>query len=58
MMDYKGLDKMWKRREWARKSGINCPECETEQVQLTDWRTNNLKFRCRKCHLRFEMVCE
>lgn len=50
--------KMWERRQWAMKNVRSCPECETEQVQLTDWRFAVLKFKCRKCHYRFEVTTD
>lgn len=42
------------RRESAAKQHRPCPNCGTEQVQLTDWTTPLLKWKCRLCKHRFE----
>ena len=42
------------RRESAARQHRSCPKCGTEQVQLTDWSTPLLKWKCRQCKYRFE----
>ena len=51
------LDKaavMMNRRMWAKENVRGCPSCGTEQIQLTSWVTNILKFKCRHCKFKWE----
>lgn len=41
------------RREWARKHAKPCPFCDSIQVQLTQWATPTLRFKCRTCKQKF-----
>lgn len=41
------------RREMSAKQVTPCPVCKSDQVQLTNWRTNILKMKCRKCKTKF-----
>lgn len=41
------------RREWARKHAEPCPFCDSIQVQLTQWATPTLQFKCRTCKQKF-----
>lgn len=44
------------RREAAAKQARPCPECGTEQVQLTSWLHALNHWRCRKCGHRWQTV--
>jgi len=44
---------MVERRERMSKRHIRCDECGSEQVQITDWSTRHVKFKCRRCKHRF-----
>lgn len=44
---------MANRREMSAKQVTPCPKCGSAQVQMTDWRTNILKMKCRKCKHKF-----
>lgn len=52
--DWNAIIKIVERRERASKNVPNCPECGTEQVQLTYWRSSPLQYKCRHCKHRFE----
>ena len=41
------------RRESAAKQVTPCPKCGSIQVQLTDWRTETLKMKCRTCKNKY-----
>jgi ribosomal protein L37AE/L43A len=47
---------MVERRETAARSQPLCPACESEQVQLVDWRQWPVVFKCRHCKRRFEVT--
>lgn len=41
------------RRERAAKHAKPCPFCDSIQVQLTQWATPTLQFKCRSCKQKF-----
>lgn len=41
------------RREAAAKHAKPCPFCDSIQVQLTQWATPTLQFKCRTCKQKF-----
>lgn len=41
------------RREAAAKDPKPCPYCDSIQVQLTQWATPTLQFKCRTCKQKF-----
>ncbi|ARW57509.1 hypothetical protein FDI23_gp086 [Serratia phage CHI14] len=53
-IDWKACMEMVDRRENACKQVSPCPECDSMQVQLVDWRTDVLKMKCRHCKHKFE----
>lgn len=53
---YERMMEMVGRRDKAAMCKPHCPECGTEQVQLCDWKTHTLKFKCRACKTRFELL--
>lgn len=48
-IDYSAMLEMVERREQAAKTLTPCPKCESVQVQLVDWYSAELKFKCRHC---------
>lgn len=44
---------MVERRERMSKLRPTCDECGTEQVQLVDWSTPVVRFKCRRCGHKF-----
>lgn len=50
---YERMLELADRREWASKNPIPCPYCGTEQVQLTQWFTKTLQYKCRHCKQKF-----
>ena len=53
-IDWDACLEMVDRRERAARNVVPCPECGTNQVQMTDWTTDILKMKCRHCKHRFE----
>ena len=53
-LDWVSILAMASRRERAAKQCEPCSKCYSVQVQLIDWRTDILKYKCRKCKHRFE----
>lgn len=49
MLDHESMMEMVSRREKFSRMQPSCPSCETKQVQLCDWSTNDGKFKCRHC---------
>ena len=41
--------KMVERREMAKKNPIHCACCGSDQVQLVDYRTDEMEWKCRHC---------
>jgi len=56
--DEKELLKMAMRRHTASKLKQICPKCGSEQVQLKDWYTDNLLFKCRRCPCQWRISIE
>lgn len=46
------------RREYAAKHAKPCPYCDSIQVQLTQWATPTLQFKCRTCKQKFVRTIE
>lgn len=58
-IDWTPVLEMSKRREWSKANAKPCPICDSMQVQLVDWSTDNLKLKCRHCkHVHFRMIEE
>lgn len=55
---YDKMMELVNRREKACKLRPVCPKCQTEQVQIIDWYTAKVKFKCRHCKHRFELLIE
>lgn len=55
-IDWASALQMVERRERAAKQVEPCPKCGTIQVQLTDWTTDNMKMKCRRCKHKFEKI--
>ena len=41
------------RRELMCKTSPTCPACETRQVQLIDYVTDEIEWKCRNCRTKF-----
>lgn len=52
-IDWTTVMAMVDRREWAQKHVEPCPFCDSIQVQLTQWATPTLQFKCRTCKQKF-----
>ncbi|MGL5014500.1 MAG: hypothetical protein ACRC6V_09460 [Bacteroidales bacterium] len=44
------------RRERIGKMQPHCPECDTQQVQIFNWYTDNVQMKCRHCKHKFIIV--
>lgn len=56
-IDWVPVLEMANRRERAKANAKPCPICDSMQVQLVDWSTDNLKLKCRHCkHVHFRNV--
>ncbi|QEG09466.1 hypothetical protein CPT_MyoSmar_017 [Serratia phage MyoSmar] len=53
---YDKMMELVNRREKACKIQPACPQCSTKQVQIIDWYTAKVKFKCRQCKCRFELL--
>ncbi|QBQ72397.1 hypothetical protein CPT_MTx_091 [Serratia phage MTx] len=53
---YDKMMELVNRREKACKIQPACPQCSTKQVQIIDWYTSKVKFKCRHCKCRFELL--
>lgn len=53
-IDWSACIEMVERRENASRKVVPCEKCGSIQVQLTDWRSDMLKMKCRHCKHRFE----
>lgn len=53
---YDKMMELVNRREKACKIQPACPQCSTKQVQIIDWYTAKVKFKCRHCKCRFELL--
>lgn len=42
-----------KRREDAEKKKLFCKTCSSLQIQLRDWQTDILEYKCRECKTIF-----
>jgi len=40
---------MVNRLDYAKRNPIKCVACDTNQVQLVDYRTDELEWKCRHC---------
>lgn len=52
-IDWGAVLEMADRRERAAKQAKPCPFCDSIQVQLTQWATPTLQFKCRSCKQKF-----
>lgn len=50
---FESMMEMVERREAAAKDPKPCPYCDSIQVQLTQWATPTLQFKCRTCKQKF-----
>lgn len=50
---WEAMMEMVERREAAAKQVTPCPKCNSIQVQLTQWATQTLQFKCRTCKQKF-----
>lgn len=46
------------RRELLGKNAINCPKCDTNQVQLIDHFVSPAEWKCRHCKTKFNFEPE
>lgn len=53
LIDWESVLEMADRREWVKSNAKPCPYCGTMQVQLTQWQTPTLQFKCRHCKQKF-----
>lgn len=57
-IDWAKALEMADRRERAAKHTKPCPFCDSIQVQLTQWATPTLQYKCRTCKQKFVRTVE